>query len=295
MSGEESHISFDTCQSKNETADSDPPCEASVEDNAPDSFSTWKMKKDGVATDAVAGPHHNAPEDFTDDQRKQLDSGREALSSLKRTFEDYWIPIARALRILNDKANAEIGRKRRADTFKRLKEEQGFGAIDGATVSRLIKIVEHEAEVRAWRDTLTPQERINWASPGSVYSRTLKKAKKSSTTLKEKLLLMTAQLDESEKQLDESKQEIKWLEAHVEDLEAARENEPVDQTDAADLHMWSAEELAANIRANMEPDEIQKLIAILSDPANGGQEKKSPAEGEASSSDPKVEDSSITE
>jgi len=87
------------------------------------------------------------------------------------TFE-FWIVIARGLRALKDKAERIGGRF----TFDRLREREGLGGRDKqgkeilnkTRASRLLAILDHIAEVEAWRATLTEKQRFEWASPEAV-------------------------------------------------------------------------------------------------------------------------------
>jgi hypothetical protein len=113
---------------------------------------------------------HNQPESaqLTIAEHAILGKGREALTALIKNF-DLWIEIGHALKVLRDKAN-DIGGNERviSKIFARLRDQNGFGGLIRQTVSKLIIIVEHEAEVREWHQKLTPKQQREWAAPTTI-------------------------------------------------------------------------------------------------------------------------------
>src|SRR5262249_10590824 len=117
--------------------------------------------------------HHNAPEiaGLTAEERQIVERGASAIESLKRTF-DQWMDIGRGLKVLRARADELKGR----ETFQRLAEQAGYGGmfrsasgkINRSVISHLVDIVEHEDQVRAWRDGLTEDQRWAWVSPTSI-------------------------------------------------------------------------------------------------------------------------------
>jgi hypothetical protein len=108
---------------------------------------------------------------FSSSEDTQLEAAREAWFGQKRTFER-WLVIGRGVRILRQRADRLHGRQ----TFARLMAEQGF-KMDGpkperqfekATVTRLIRVIDHESEVIAWHKKLAPFQQIAWASPDAI-------------------------------------------------------------------------------------------------------------------------------
>jgi hypothetical protein len=83
--------------------------------------------------------------------------------------------IGHALKIIKAKADEIKGR----NAFQQLADQCGFGGlfrsasgkINRSVVSHLMDVVEHESEVRQWRETLTADERWAWASPSSIKAR----------------------------------------------------------------------------------------------------------------------------
>jgi hypothetical protein len=102
--------------------------------------------------------------DLTPEQRALCDRGHEALAAMKKTF-DHWVTIGRALVALHDKAVQQGGRK----TFQNLREQAGFGEIDGAVVTRLVtKVMPNLGKVQKWRASLAENQRLAWASPDAI-------------------------------------------------------------------------------------------------------------------------------
>jgi hypothetical protein len=122
-------------------------------------------------TGAMAAPptSHNAPEfaalSFEENENAKLDAARDAFTRLKRAFED-WVVIGKGLKVLQLKAvELNLGRK----TFKRLREQIGFGGISDATVTRALAILDNLPAVTKWRQSLSERERYQWASPDAVH------------------------------------------------------------------------------------------------------------------------------
>jgi hypothetical protein len=117
--------------------------------------------------------HHNAPDlaGLTALERQLVELGATAVESLKRTFEQ-WMDIGHGLKILRGRANQIKGR----NAFRLLAEQAGYGLvfhgvnnkIIHSVASNLLDIVEHEPQVRTWRDGLTDEQRWAWSSPSSI-------------------------------------------------------------------------------------------------------------------------------
>jgi hypothetical protein len=104
-------------------------------------------------------------------QRVAVAEGAKALETIsdyhRRSF-DLWMMIAHgvaALCLIADRPG--MSRKAR----KSLLKAEGYGTLDQGTISRLLMMAEHETAVRAWRHTLTQNQRDRWNGPSSVYSR----------------------------------------------------------------------------------------------------------------------------
>jgi hypothetical protein len=111
--------------------------------------------------------YHNIPSlpSLTSEENVWVENARAALSRLKQTFEN-WMVIARALKVLEDKAQRSMGSR----TFGRLCEREGFGSdvLNRGRVWKLARILERLPAVEAWRAQLTDRQRFAWASPESV-------------------------------------------------------------------------------------------------------------------------------
>jgi hypothetical protein len=107
----------------------------------------------------ISGLPSLSPEENT-----QVEAARAALGRLKQTFE-HWIAVARALAVLETKAQRMGGR-----TFARLCEREGLGGdvLNRGRVWRLHQILERLPAVEGWRAQLTDRQRFMWASPESV-------------------------------------------------------------------------------------------------------------------------------
>jgi hypothetical protein len=106
-------------------------------------------------------------------ESEQIEAGRLAWGSLKKTFE-LWVTIGKAITVLWEKAErakAAGGPRKRGMTFKDLLEREGFN-MQPATAARLLQIVKPEIlpKVVAWHETLTDQQKIDWAGPGSIFN-----------------------------------------------------------------------------------------------------------------------------
>jgi hypothetical protein len=139
----------------------------------PDSFEEFQRKQNAKRAAAPA-LDDNMPglPSLSHDEYDAVESARTALATMRRTFE-FWIVIARGLRVLKDKAN-RIGGK---FTFDRLREREGLGGkrrdgtnvLEKGRVSRLLAILDKLPEVEAWRAGLTDRQRFEWASPEAVF------------------------------------------------------------------------------------------------------------------------------
>jgi hypothetical protein len=105
---------------------------------------------------------------FVDEQASDIfEAAKEAAGLLKKTFE-HWLVIGKAVTVAREIADREGGRQ----TFMRLIEQQGLGkVVDKATASRLLRIMRNLDAVRAWRETLTEGQQIDWAGPRSICRR----------------------------------------------------------------------------------------------------------------------------
>src|SRR6516225_409258 len=113
---------------------------------------------------------HNTPDIPSLDQLElaTVENAREALGSLKKTF-DFWVAIARGLKVLKDKAERlNLGRK----TFDILREREGLGKdqINKTRVSRLLAILDDLPAIEEWRSSnkLTDKQRFEWSSPEAI-------------------------------------------------------------------------------------------------------------------------------
>ena len=106
-----------------------------------------------------------------------IDRGRQAWKNIRRdqAFED-WLMVGRALLIGRGAAMAEAGKntpqgKGYATAFGKWLSDNGFADMDKGDRTRLTHIMDHEAEVIAWRNTLTLTERLRLNHPTSVWRR----------------------------------------------------------------------------------------------------------------------------
>lgn len=123
---------------------------------------------------STAERYHNQPETgaLSLAEHASVEAGRLAMTSLHKTL-DLWMAIARAVKVLSDKADRIGGRQ----TFKRLMAQNGFRmdggphekVIDKGVVSKLLNILDHEVEVVTWYASLTPKQKREWAAPTTVY------------------------------------------------------------------------------------------------------------------------------
>lgn len=115
--------------------------------------------------------YHNQPENVLGSNELAIvEAGRVAMSSLTKTLM-LWLTVGDAFKVLEDKANRlNLGRK----TFQRLMRQNGFSmdgpekVIDKSMVSKLLKVVEHKADVIKWHEGLTPKQKREWAAPNTV-------------------------------------------------------------------------------------------------------------------------------
>ena len=140
----------------------------------PDSFEEFQRKQTTKRA-ALPPSTHNYPDlpSLSHEEITYVDAAREALATMKRTFE-FWIVVARGLQALKNKAERIGGRF----TFDRLREREGLGGkrrdgtdvLNKTRVSRLLAILEHLADVEKWRaEELTDKQRFDWASPEAVW------------------------------------------------------------------------------------------------------------------------------
>lgn len=125
-----------------------------------------------VGTNGTAGiGHNNGGPSFSAEQEAILRAGSDALAEVtehknafiaRRTFE-FWKPVARAIQVLRDAAKAD-----RRFKFVQLRERYGFGSLKKDRVSRLLKVIDNEAAVEAWRASLTEEQRRDWSSAEAI-------------------------------------------------------------------------------------------------------------------------------
>jgi hypothetical protein len=161
---------------------------------------------------------------FSPEQEAILAEGRKALADVtrherafiaRRTFE-YWKPIARALQVLRDVAKAA------KISFPELRERHGFDSLKKDRISRLLKVIDHEAAVEAWRARLTDEKRRDWSSAEAIVKHCPdipKNPKKGDGAPRKPLTLADAR-----KKIKELEAEIDGLNEQVRELEAAREH-----------------------------------------------------------------------
>jgi len=110
-------------------------------------------------------------DELSDQQRKAVLDGADALVTLadfKRRSFDLWMTVARGVAPLCAIADRP-GMSRKAR--KNLLKDNGYGSLNDGTVSRLLLMARLKTDVRAWRDTLTPNKRDSWNSPTSICNR----------------------------------------------------------------------------------------------------------------------------
>jgi hypothetical protein len=171
------------------------------------------------------GIGHNSGDDgpsLTPAQEAILAAGRKKLADVtkhekafvaRRTYE-YWKPVARALQLLCDVAEAA------KISFPKLRLRYGFESLKKDRVSRLVKVADNEAAVEAWRATLTDKQRRDWSSAEAI-NRHCPALQKESKADGARNRISRA---EALKQIKTLKAEIEHLNAHIAELEAAREN-----------------------------------------------------------------------
>ena len=118
-------------------------------------------------------PDDNQPEcsNLTSEEERLFENARQEVAKVKKTFEA-WMVIARGVEAARKRADRFQGKK----VFERILTQQGIDEVLGnkpatvkSTATRLLKILEHETEVSAWRSKLSGWERVQWASPTAVY------------------------------------------------------------------------------------------------------------------------------
>lgn len=98
-----------------------------------------------------------------------FEAARTAVATLKQTFEEFWLPIGKAVRRAREIADQQRGKRGSGKAFMRLLEQQGLTAITSkTTASKLLNIMKHLPAVEKWRATLTEHQKIEWAAPSSV-------------------------------------------------------------------------------------------------------------------------------
>jgi hypothetical protein len=115
----------------------------------------------------------NAPEsqDLSPEDEALFEAARTAVAGVKRTYEDYWRPLAKMAVRARELADLERGKKGSGKAFRRILDQQGLGAIKTATANKLVKMGKKLDEVDAWREPLTPNEKFEWAGLSSILAR----------------------------------------------------------------------------------------------------------------------------
>jgi hypothetical protein len=191
--------------------------------------------------------YHNAPEAgaLTLLEHERVEAACTAWRSLKetikRTFES-WITIGQGLQTLRQKADQLGGR----NTFDRLRHQAGLGEIDKATVSRLLHIVQRCSEVSQWRDQLSEQQQVNWASPSAIFKHCPVLAKPKHT---QNSMSPMAQLRQANVALQE---EIFQLRRAGDDLFSSRDS----ATDIARL-------ICDRLLQRLSPDKVRRVVEEL--------------------------------
>jgi hypothetical protein len=156
-------------------------------------------------------------------QEAILEKGRKTLADVtahesefiaRRTF-DFWRPIARAFQELRDVAKAN-----RRFSFPELRERYGFDSLKKDRVSRLVKVIDNEVAVEAWRATLTYEQRRDWSSAEAIVRHCPDIPRKSPKPAAAPRKTRAALLKENAM----LKAEIDRLNEHVRELEAARDH-----------------------------------------------------------------------
>jgi len=132
-----------------------------------------KEREDKKCT-PTRGSDDNQPEcsNLTSEEERLFENARQAVAQIKKTFEA-WIVIGRGVEAARKRADRFKGKKK---VFERILAQQGIDEVLGntpatvkSTATRLLKILEHETEVMAWRSKLSAGKRMQWASPTAVY------------------------------------------------------------------------------------------------------------------------------
>jgi hypothetical protein len=145
------------------------------------------------------------------------EAARNAWTSLRKTFEQ-WISIGQFVVALRARAEQIGGRY----TFQRLMIQEGLEALiskrSKAVLSRLERIMHPDnlSDVLKWHTKLSPEKQVEWSSPSSVIRNcsVFPKPERDGRSVPSQ----TPEEIRSDKRIEE-------LEAHVAELEAARENE----------------------------------------------------------------------
>jgi hypothetical protein len=104
----------------------------------------------------------------TPDERRVLNAAHLASIALRRTFE-HWVKVGRGLQLLREKAD-QIGTR---NAFNDLRDQHRLGDkhFRKEVVSRLLKVMDNIEAVEVWRARLTEKQRLEWASPDTVFRR----------------------------------------------------------------------------------------------------------------------------
>jgi hypothetical protein len=109
----------------------------------------------------------NSPESekLTTDQEELFEAARVSAGALRKTFENHWVAIGKAV-VEARRIAKQIGGR---DTFKLLIEQQGLSEIvDKSTASRLLKIMDELPKILEWRESLPHEEKLAWTSPSAI-------------------------------------------------------------------------------------------------------------------------------
>jgi hypothetical protein len=122
---------------------------------------------------------------LTPEEHALVLTGIQAMDEMgKRTFEHWIDGIGPALKMLKTKPGADNHMR-----WKTIREEAGFGKIDGAVVSRLLTIMQDEniGPVRKWYASLPTNKQFAYCSPASIMRKCphFNKSSKESTSPKE--------------------------------------------------------------------------------------------------------------
>jgi hypothetical protein len=139
----------------------------------PEGWDVWKAKREREGGNVEHDDNQPESRNLTNEERQIFDNARAAVDVIKKTY-DTWLMIARGVECARNHAN-KISDGKRSRVFERILEQQGLSGVLGntpgsvkSTASTLLRILEHELEVGAWRRSLTAWERQKYSSPTAV-------------------------------------------------------------------------------------------------------------------------------